>query len=232
MRERAVTIAVAVVAAVTSRLASAEDHLVPPYEDRDWGLSGYASFLEKHLFVTPATYGRIRVQLSPTSFGEYSLSIYPSAAPSVVNITLVKASRNVWSYLTDKKHGTVVPPVHEAWEVAPLRFHRSDAVLPISVGAALRAALAAMLRETRGRYPGYSGGVIVDGYDIEFSLAEHGRTMRGVITANVSGTKVSALYKLVDLLEAYCESPPRRQAALAAEIENKAKSIASRANKT
>ncbi len=225
-------IAVASLMAVRSLLAGAPDHLVPPYEDRDSGVRGYASFLERHLFLTPATYGRVLVQLSPASFGEYSLSVYPNPQAGVVRVTLVRASRNVWSYLSDKKHGHAVPAVHEPWEVAPLRFHRSDATLSMSAGAALRAAFAAMLQDTRGRYPGYSGGVIVDGYDIEFSLAERGMMMRGVITANVSGKNVSELRKLVDLLERYCQAQSARQASLAGEIERKARLIATRATKT
>jgi hypothetical protein len=89
-----------------------------------------------------------------------------------------------------------------------------------------------MLHDTRGRYPGYSGGVIVDGYDTEFSLSERGRTMRGVITPNVSGKNVSELHKLVDLLESYCQAQSARQASLAGDIERKARLIATRASKT
>jgi hypothetical protein len=102
----------------------------------------------------------------------------------------------------------------------------------MSAGAALRAALPAMLHATRGRYPGDTGGVIVDGYDVEFSLTERGTTMRGVITPNVSGKNVSELHKLVDLLESYCQAQSARQASLAVEIERKARLIANRATKT
>jgi hypothetical protein len=230
---RADTVIVAIVCFIAvSSLASAEDHLVPPYKDSDWGLRGYALFLQKHLFLTPATYGRVLVHPSPASIGEYSLSIYPTREPGLVHVSLVRASRNVWSYLTDKKDGVTVPPVHEPWEVAPLRFHRSDATLPMSAGAALRAAFAAMLHGTRGRYPGYSGGVYVDGYDIEFSLTEGSATLRGVITPNVTGKNVSELRKLVDLLESYCQAQSGRRASLAGDIERKARSIATRATKT
>jgi hypothetical protein len=232
MRARPIIIAVACLGIAPSLVASAPDHLVPPYEDRDWGLRGYASFVQKHLFLTPATYGRILVHPSPASIGEYSLSIYPSREPGLVHVTLVRASRNVWSYLSDKRHGVAVPPIHEPWEVAPLRFHRSDATLPMSAGAALRAVFAIMLHDTRGRYPGYSGGVIVDGYDIEFSLSGRDMTMRGVITANVSGKNVSELRKLVDLLESYCQAQSARQASLVGDIERKAKLIVTRASKT
>jgi hypothetical protein len=232
MRAHPVVIAVASFIAVRSLLATAPDHLVPPYEDRDWGVRGYASTLKKHLFLTPATYGRILVLPSAGSIGEYSLSIYPNPQGAVVRVTLVRASKNVWSDLSAKVASHAAPAVHEPWEVAPLRFHRSDATLSMSAGAALRAAFAAMLQHTRGRYPGYSGGVIVDGTDIEFSLAERGMTMRGVITPNVSGTNVSELRKLVDLLERYCQGQSARQASLAAEIERKARLIAAHATKT
>jgi len=88
-----------------------------------------------------------------------------------------------------------------------------------------------MLRGTRGRYPGTTR-VIVDGYDIQFSLVESGKTMRGVITAGLTGKNVSELEKVVDLLESFCQAPSARQASLATQIERKAKQIVARTNKT
>ena len=88
-----------------------------------------------------------------------------------------------------------------------------------------------MLRGTRDRYPGTTR-VIVDGYDIQFLLIEGGKTMRGAITAGLSGKNVSELAKVVDLLESLCRAPSARQATLASQIERKARQIAARAKKS
>src|SRR4051812_39711253 len=78
------------------------DHLVPPYSDRDWGVPGYNSLVEKKLFITPASYGRILVRPSMGSQGEYAFSLYRIGNDSV-QITYTKASRNIWSYLSAKR---------------------------------------------------------------------------------------------------------------------------------
>ncbi len=231
MNPRGVLTAFVYLFAMRSLLANAPDHLVPPYEDRDWGVSDYAALLENKLFLTPATYGRVLVRPSAGSIGESSLSLHPSSHEGTVSVTYVRASRNVWYYLSYPPSPASRHSAHEAWEDAPLRFSRSDATLPASAGAALRAALAAMLRGTRGRYPGTTR-VIVDGYDIQFSLVESGKTMRGVITAGLTGKNVSELEKVVDLLESFCQAPSARQASLATQIERKAKQIVARTNKT
>lgn len=230
---RARTVAIVFVYSCTLHLvlASAPDHLVPPYQDQDWGIRGYGSFLEKKLFLTPADYGRILVLPSAGSIGEYSLSIYPSSRAGVVGITYVKASRNIWTYLSAKSSKATPPPVHEVWEVAPLRFNRIDATLSESAGGALRGALAAMIRGTRGQYPGTTR-VIVDGYDIQFSVVESGKTITGVITAGLSGKNVSELHKLVDLLANYCQAPANRRDPLMNEIKRKATQVATGANET
>jgi len=232
MGARIIFIAVVCLFGVRSIVARAsEDHLVRPYEDRDWGVPGYASFLQKKLFLTRATYGRILVLPSAGSLGEYSLSLYVSSRAGLVSVTYVRASRNVWSYLSDKSSPSSGKGVHEAWEDAPLRFTRSDATLPIAAAAPLRGALAAMLRRTNGRWPGGTR-VIVDGYDMQFSLTDGGKTMAGVITAGLSGKNVSELQKIVELLKTYCETSPSNQASLATQIERKAKQIAAHANET
>ncbi len=225
-------IAVVCLFGVRSLVADAsEDHLVRPYEDRDWGVRGYASFLEKKLFITPATYGRILVLPSAGSLGEYSLSLYLSSRAGLVSVTYVRASRNVWSYLSDKSSPSSRQGVHEAWEDAPLRFTRSDATLPIAAAAPLRGALAAMLRRTHGKWPGGTR-VIVDGYDVQFSLPAGGKIMAGVITAGLRGKNVSELQKIVEMLKTYCETSRSHQASLATQIERKAKQITVRANET
>lgn len=213
-------------------LASASgDHLVRPYEDRDWGVRGYAAFLEKKLFVTPVSYGRILVLPSAGSIGEYSLSLYPSSRGEGVRLTYVRASRNVWSSLSEKSSPSRSSGVHEAWENAPLRFKRSDATLPMAAGAAVRAALAAMIRKTHGTWPGGTE-ITLDGSDLQFSLVERGRTMTGVITAGLTGRNVEELRKIVGLLKTYCEASPSQQASLASRIERKAREIATRASES
>src|SRR5438874_8257191 len=59
-----------------------------------------------------------------------------------------------------------------------------------------------MLRGARDRYASTTR-VIVDGYDIQCLLIEGGKTMRGAITAGLSGKNVSELAKVVDCLRAF-----------------------------
>src|SRR4051812_24952521 len=201
---RACTVIVALVFSCAPALLAntPEDHLVRPYEDRDWGVPGYATFLEKKLFITPVSYGRILVLPSGGSFGEYSLSLYRSSRDEGVNLTYVSASRSVWSYLSDKS-SRQRSGIHEPWEDAPLRFNRSDATLPMAAGIALRSALAAMIQTTRGKWPGGTA-IVLDGYDIQFSVVEGGKTITGVMTAGLSGKNLSELRELVELLKTYC----------------------------
>jgi hypothetical protein len=224
-----IVIVVLMYACARGLLAGApSDHLVRPYEDRDWGVPGYAAFLEKKLLTTPASYGRILVLPSGGSYGEYSLSLYQGSRAEGVKLTYVSASRSVWSYLSDKS-SRQRPGVHEPWQDAPLRLNRSDATLPMAAGVALRSALAAMIRRTRGEWPGGTA-IALDGSDIQFSLVESGRTMTGVMTAGLSGKNLSEMRELVGLLKTYCGTSRSHQASLATRIERKAKEIATRAN--
>jgi hypothetical protein len=202
------------------------DHLVHPYQDKDWGERGYAALLEKNLFVSPATYGRVVVRPSMGSLGEYSFALYPIANHSSAQITYTKASRNIWSDLRDQHipRGTYQ---REPWEDAPLRFSRSDVKLPLSTAVAFRAALREMLRHTSGDWIGLG----FDGTDIECSLAENGKIVTGVILAGLPGKNVSELRKLAYSLKTYCEAAEPQRAALAADIERRAKRFFARIKK-
>ena len=108
MNARMVVVAFVYSCAVCSLVARApDDHLVRPYVDRDWGVRGYASLLEKKLFVTPAGYGRILVLPSAGSLGEYALSIRGviasghCSAMSIPSCVRIVAERKVYDYAKD-----------------------------------------------------------------------------------------------------------------------------------
>lgn len=201
---------------------TATDHLVHPYRDKDWGVAGYWSLLKKKLFLTPAKAGRILVSPSMGAFGEYTFAFDEDRDRSITVITYARASRNIWGTISDRE---LAPSRDKStlqdWEKAPLRITRREIPLPSPTAAALRAAIAEMLRGTRDKWPG-GELMAVDGTDFQFWLKKDGKTSTGVISPDMTGRNVSELRDLVGVLTKYCESLPERRSSVAQEIEKRA----------
>lgn len=207
----------------SGRASASDDHLVQPYFDRDWGAPGYASLLQKKLFLTAADYGRVIVRPSPASIGEYAISVYSADSEKDAHITLTRAGRNLWYQRSYQREKTVSDDPYAS--SAPIKVTRIDATLPVSTALAIRAAWAEMLRGTAGKWPGRGDRIVLDGTDIEFALIEGGKKMTGVIAAGATGKNTLQLRKLSELLERYCTASPSQRSSIASEIETKAKHL-------
>ncbi len=192
------------------------DHLVPI----DGLLEpAYQTLLSQKLFVTPANFTRIAILPSAASKGEVAVAIYsdPSKAEENAFITCTRAEKNLW-YAASDENGVLSRDI-------PFQIARFDAPFPKAVATAVSKGVRRMLSQSQPEPQ--TNKVLVDGTDIEFSIDDPASgPVRGLLTPYARGNNGTALRRLTEMLEAYCEATPVNRKRLVKKIEAKAKQLA------
>ena len=197
------------------------DHLVPI----DGLLEpAYQALLSKKLFVTPGNFTRIAILPSAASKGEVAIALYSkptTKSEENVFITCTKAEKNLW-YAASNENGVLSKDT--SVEIA-----RFDAPFPKSVAMTIVKGVRRMLAQRQP--PTKTNKVIVDGTDIEVSIDDGtSRPVQGLLTPYARGNNGSALRRLADMLEIYCENRTVNRERLIKKIEAEASRLAESAS--
>jgi hypothetical protein len=190
------------------------DHLIPVEGILE---PAYERLLGKRLFR--GSRDMIRIIAMPSSAsGESGIAIQDRNDRSEdVFVTWTKAKKNLWSAAVDNNNKIVRDPA--------IRTTRLEASLPRSAAIAIIEAMKRALQRTRP--PTKTERVILDGtlFEISVSAPEKGGTTRGLLNDNAYGKNITALRRMIQLLEAYCHAKPAQRSELVRELETVAKGI-------
>jgi hypothetical protein len=201
-----------VCASVSSQQQSAHsndfDHLIPVDGIIE---PAYEALLAKRLFVGSTDILRI-ITIPPSASGETGIAIQNRTDGSGnIFVSWTQAKKNLWSAAVDKNRNIVRNPAIDT--------NRLEVSVPKSVATAIVESIKRVLQ--RVRPPTKTERVILDGTMIEISISDQkGQTTRGLLDENAHGKNITALRRVVQLLEAYCHAKPAARSELLKELES------------
>jgi hypothetical protein len=193
------------------------DHLVPVSFDSDLQ---YKALLIEKLYVSQAEYGRAVIIPSAGSEGETCVAVYSSGTENgepKAHVVYTRANRNIWYLQSESNPKRTSNPV--------VKVKQTDAAVSESTALAISRAWKQMLCRTRPAIRSGSERAILDATTVQFSLVNRdGEALYGQLPQPpTEGT--TALYKLTELLIAYCDSDASKRPDLAKKIEDDANTL-------
>lgn len=184
------------------------DHLIPVDGIMD---PSYEQLLVKRLFVGSNDLLRI-IAITPSARGEAGIAIQDRMDGSGnMFVTWAQAKKNLWSAAVDTNRKIVRNPA--------IGISRLEAPLPRSAALAVIESMKRALQRTGP--PAKTEDVILDGtfFEISVSAQEKGAPRRGLLNDNAYGKDITALRRLVLLLETYCRARPEQRPELVKKLQ-------------
>lgn len=184
------------------------DHLIPVDDIIE---PAYEGLLVKRLFVGSTAMLRI-IAITPSARGEAGIAIEDRLDGSGnMFVTWAQAKKNLWSASVNRNNTIVRNP--------SIGISRLEASLPRSTALAVVESMKRALQRTKP--PAKTENVVLDGtfFEIYVSAQEKGATRRGLLNDNAHGKDITALRRVVRLLELYCHAKPAERSELIKELE-------------
>ena len=184
------------------------DHLIPVDGIID---PAYERLLVKRLFAGSNDLLRI-IAITPSARGEAGIAIQDRMDGSGnMFVTWAQAKKNMWSAAVDTNRNIVRNPA--------IGISRLEAPLPRAAALAVVESMKRALQRTGP--PTKTENVILDGtfFEISVSAQEKGAPRRGLLNDNAYGKDVTALRRLVLLLETYCRARPEQRTELLKKLQ-------------
>jgi hypothetical protein len=190
------------------------DHLIPVDGIMD---PAYEQLLVKRLFLGAPDLLRI-IAITPSARGESGIAIRDAIDGSGnIFVTWTQAKRNLWSATVDTNRKIARSPA--------IGVNRLEARLPKLTALGVIESMKRVLQRTGP--PGKTENVILDGtfFEITVSAQAKGGPTRGLLNDNAYGKDVTALRKLIQLLEVYCHAKHSRHPELLKKLQTTAAGI-------